>query len=102
MKIESTELQEYINTSITAIKNGVEGTGYRIVEPIKFDLAVTNTAEGGGGLKIYVAKAEGKLKSEEINHIKFEAQPIPEPANILLDALDPIDSAKKLRLYGHT
>jgi hypothetical protein len=31
--------------------------------------------EGVGGLRIYVVKAEGKLKSEEISHIKFEVQP---------------------------
>lgn len=72
-KVESKELEEYINSSITAIKNGVKGTGFEIVKPIEFNLAVINTAEGGGGLKIYIAKAEGKLKSEEISHIKFEA-----------------------------
>lgn len=75
MKIESEELEEYINSSIMAIKNGLKGTGFEIVKPIEFDLALVNTKEGGGGLKIYVAKAEGKLKSEEINHIKFEAKP---------------------------
>lgn len=75
MEIESKELKDYINSSVVAIKNGVEGTGFEIVKPIEFNLAVTNTKEGGGGLKIYVAKAEGKLKSEEISHIKFEAQP---------------------------
>jgi hypothetical protein len=69
--IESKELQDYIRSSITAIKEGVEGTGFKIMKPIEFNLAVTNTLEGGGGLKIYVVKAEGKLKSEEISHIKF-------------------------------
>ena len=79
--IESKELQEYINSSITAIKNGVAGTGFKIVKPIEFNLAVTNTAEGSGGLKIYVAKAEGKLKSEEISHLKFEVKPEPKIVN---------------------
>jgi len=77
MNIESKELQEYINSTITAIKNGIKDTGFEIVKPIEFNLAVINTTEGGGGLKIYVAKAEGKLKSEEISHIKFEVQPKP-------------------------
>ena len=75
MNIESKELQEYIKSSITAIKEGVEGTGFEIEKPIEFNLAVINTTEGGGGLKIYVVKAEGKLKSEEISHIKFEVKP---------------------------
>ncbi len=75
MKIESKELAEYINSSVNAIKLGLAGMGFKIVKPIEFNLAVTNTAEGTGELKIYVAKAEGKLKSEQISHIKFEAQP---------------------------
>jgi hypothetical protein len=74
MEIESKELNNYIKSSITAIKNGVEGTGFEIKNTIKFDIAVVNTSEGSGGLRIYVAKAEGKLKSEEINHIEFEVQ----------------------------
>jgi hypothetical protein len=73
--IESTELKEYIKSSITAIKEGVDGTGFEINKPIEFSLAIINTSEGGGGVKILIAKAEGKLKSEEISHIKFEVQP---------------------------
>jgi len=76
MEIQSQELQEYIKSSVLAVKNAVEGTGFSIVKPIKFSLAVTNMTETGGGLKIYVANAEGKLKSEEISHISFEAEPL--------------------------
>lgn len=76
MDIQSQELQEYIRSTVLAIKNGAEGTGFKISKPIEFSVAVTNVAEAGGGLKIYVAKAEGKLKSEEINHIKFEVEPL--------------------------
>lgn len=72
MNIESRELQDYIKSSISSIRDGVSGTGFRIITPIEFDLAVTNTVEGSGDLKIYVAKAEGKLRSEEISHIKFQ------------------------------
>ena len=60
---------------IRAIKNGLKDTGFDIKKPIEFDLAIMNVSEGSGGLKIYVAKAEGKFKSEEINHIKFEVVP---------------------------
>ena len=75
MEINSKELTEFINSSIIALKNGTVKTGFEIVKPIKFKLAVINTAEGGGGLRIYVARAEGKMKSEEISHIEFEVQP---------------------------
>lgn len=82
MEVDSSELEKYIKSSVLAIKNGLHGTDFKIVKPISFDLAVINTSEGGGGFKIFIAKAEGKLGSEEISHIKFEAQPefkIPPP-----------------------
>ena len=89
MKNESEQLEKYIKTTITSIKNAIQGTGFEIVKPIEFDLAVVNTSEGGGGFKIYIAKAEGKLKSEEISHIKFEVKPepkfIPQFRNIYKD-----------------
>jgi len=69
------ELENYIKSTLSAIKDGLEGSGFKLDKNIEFDVAVINTVEGGGGLKIYVAKAEGKLKSEEINHIKFEVSP---------------------------
>lgn len=75
MEIESTELQQYVTAALLAIKSGVGSAGFHIATTVEFNLAVTNTKEGGGGLKIYVAKAEGKLMSEEITHIKFEAKP---------------------------
>jgi hypothetical protein len=75
MNIESQELKEYIKSVVSSVSEGITDGGFRIIEPIEFDLAVTNTTEGSGGLKIYVAKAEGKLKSEEISHIKFKATP---------------------------
>jgi hypothetical protein len=82
MEIDSTELEKYINSSLLAIKAGVAETGFRIIKPISFDLAVINTVEGAGGVKIFIAKAEGKLSSNEISHIKFEAQPTPSMATV--------------------
>ncbi|KKS76808.1 MAG: hypothetical protein UV88_C0008G0006 [Parcubacteria group bacterium GW2011_GWA1_43_21] len=75
MDIDSKELAEYIKSTITSIKNGVDGTGFRIIKPVEFNVAIINTTESGGGLRIYIAKAEGKLKAEEISHIKFEIEP---------------------------
>ena len=82
MKIESNELQEYVRGTISAVTAGVQDTNLEIVEPIEFNLAVTNTAEGGGGMKIFIARAEGKLKSEEISHIKFEVEPERETVHV--------------------
>ena len=76
MNIDPKELEEYLQSSLSAIKKGIEGGGdFRIAEPIEFDLAVINTQEGSGGLKIYIAKAEGNLKSEKISHIKIKVSP---------------------------
>ena len=76
MNIESKELEEFLSSSLSAIKKGVEGSGdFRIRDSVEFDLAVINTKEAGGGLKIYIAKAEGNFKSEEISHIKITVSP---------------------------
>jgi hypothetical protein len=82
MKIDSSELEKYVNSTLIAIKSGVGGTGFRITAPIIFDLAVINTVEGTGGFKIFIAKAEGSLSSNEVSHIKFEAQPEPRSAMV--------------------
>jgi len=73
MQINSQELKDYINSVLTSVQNGVT-PGFHLSGPIEFNLAVTNTRSGEGGLKVYVAKAEGKLKTEEISHIKFEVR----------------------------
>ena len=75
MDIESKELEEYVCSTLSAIRKGLESANFNIANVVEFDLAVTNSREGGGGLKIYVANAEGKLKSEEVSHIKFQARP---------------------------
>ncbi|MDE2038380.1 MAG: hypothetical protein KGI69_04200 [Patescibacteria group bacterium] len=94
MDIESKELQDYIESSIKAISSGVAKSGYKIIKPIEFNLAVTNITEGKGGLKIYVASAEGKLKSEEISHIRFEANPTTTSVNQFKQINHFKDSAK--------
>ncbi|MBI4159544.1 hypothetical protein HY504_00045 [Candidatus Wolfebacteria bacterium] len=76
MKIESSELEEYIRQTLSAIKKGVHaGDGFRIHGMIEFDLAVTNIKESKGGLKIYVIGAGTKHKSEKISRIRFKVHP---------------------------
>ena len=75
MKTQSNELKEYVNASLAAIKYRVANSGFRLTEPIEFSVAVTNISEGAGGLKIHVVNAEGKLRSEEVSHIKFKVRP---------------------------
>ena len=76
MRSESTELEEYIRTTLGSIAKGVHASGdFRIQGLIEFDLAVTNTKEGKGGFKIYVVGTEAKQKSEKLSHIKFKVKP---------------------------
>ena len=76
MKIESDELEEYIKSTLAAIKKGVHADGtFRIHGLINFDLAVTNVKEAKGGLKVYVVGAGGKFKSENVSRIRFQVKP---------------------------
>jgi len=76
MRIESSELEEYIRSTLASIKKGVHADqSFRIHGMIEFDLAVTHTKEGKSGLRIYVVSAKGKLKSEEISRIRFKVRP---------------------------
>ena len=76
MKIESNELEEYIRSTLAAIKKGVHADGtFRIHGLINFDLAVTNVKEAKGGLKVYVVGAGGKFKSENVSRIRFQVKP---------------------------
>lgn len=77
MKIESEELESYIGSSLTAINRAVTKAGFSIAKNIEFNLAIINSRSGEAGLKIYVAKAGARLKSEEISHLKFEVRPNP-------------------------
>ena len=73
MEIKSNELEEYVGNVLSAAKRAIESQDFHIDGPIEFDLAVTNVSDTAGGLKIYVASAEGKQKSEEITRIHFKA-----------------------------
>lgn len=76
MKINSKELQDYIKTTVHAIKDGAKAIeGFKLKGSIKFKLAVTNVKEGKGGLKIYVVGVGAKHKSEELTTISFEIEP---------------------------
>ncbi len=76
MEEKNKELQEYLDSALSAIKKGVEGKGeFRIIEPIEFDLAVVNTKEGEAGFKIYVLSMGGKISSEQISRIKIKVHP---------------------------
>ncbi len=76
MKIASTELEDYIRSTLASIKKGVHSDdSFRLHGLIEFDLAVTNLREGKAGLKVYVVETEGKTKSERVSHIKFKVTP---------------------------
>jgi len=76
MKIESNQLEEYIQSTLSAIKKGVHAdSAFRIHGLIDFDLAVTNVKEAKGDLKIYVVGTGAKHKSENVSRIRFQIRP---------------------------
>lgn len=78
-------MQDYLQSALSAIKAGVEGDKTFLIDgSVEFDLAVTNVKEGGGGLKIYVANASGKLKSEEVSHIKLKVRKDHSSENVVI------------------
>ncbi len=78
MDINSKELQEYLISNIDACIKATKETNSRVVGGIKFSFYTVNVKEKSGGLKIYVVNGEGKYKSEEMNHIELQIQPIDE------------------------
>lgn len=76
MSIDEKEISEFIKAAIQGIRNGISGQNVMLIEPIKFNLAVTKIKEGGGGVKIHVVDAGGKYKTEEITRMEFEVHPM--------------------------
>lgn len=77
MKIESKELQDFIHATLTAIKGGLaEHKDFTVDGPVAFSLAVVNTQEKGGGIKIYVTNASGKFKKEQVSKLEFKISPV--------------------------
>lgn len=70
------ELENYIKTSLLAIKRGVGAeSGFALHGLIEFDLAVTNLKSGDGRLKIFVADLRGIKKTETISRLRFKVRP---------------------------
>jgi len=71
MQTNSEELKNYIES----VMNAISQSGVRVSGTVQLEIAVVNTKQTDGGVKILVASAEGKLKEEEISKIKFSAWP---------------------------
>ena len=70
LKLQSKELTEYI----TAVKDAIDSASqdsFQITSDIEFELAVINSKEKGGGLKLFVVDAKGKFEDQVISKIKF-------------------------------
>ena len=80
--VNNDELSAFVTSTLNAIGTGVHASDvagsfiFDLPEKIEFEVAVTavRSKEGGGGLKIQVFSAEGKVSSEmhEVSRIKFQ------------------------------
>ncbi len=75
------ELEEYVRSVCTNIQNGITD-GLMLDGAIEFELAVVNTKEVGGGLKLFVLDARGDYSKEEISKIKFKIAKKPRPPKV--------------------
>ena len=71
MKIDSAELGNYVKSTIEGVENGLK-EGYKLKGEIEFELAVINTKEGEGGLKIKIVNVGGNISNENVSKIKFK------------------------------
>jgi hypothetical protein len=65
------ELEEYVRSVCTNIQKGITD-GLMLDGAIEFELAVVNTKEAGGGLKLFVLDTKGNYSKKEISKIKFK------------------------------
>jgi len=75
MKIDSEELEAFVNSAVKSIMKGLEGTGAQVRGQIEFEVAVVNVKRGEGGIKLLVADASGKYEKEVVTKIKFRVGP---------------------------
>ena len=93
MKINSDELAEYVRAVLEGICKGVsqdiianeESDTFSLRGPVKFQVAITNSLEAKGEVKIFVAGLHGGKASEQHARIEFE---VSNEATNLLDAVD--------------
>ncbi len=71
MEIDSAELGDYVKSTIEGIEKGLK-EGYKLKGEIEFELAIINTKEGEGGLKIKIVNVGGSLSKENVSKIKFK------------------------------
>lgn len=71
MEIDSVELSNYVKSTIEGIENGLKES-YKLKGEIEFELAVINTKEREGGLKIKIVNVGGSLSKENVSKIKFK------------------------------
>ena len=70
MSIQSKELGEYMKEVRKSIL-AEQKEGLELTSDIEFDLAVVNTKEADGGIKLFVVNAKGRKETEHLSRIKF-------------------------------
>lgn len=65
------ELSQFITNALRDVTKGVPD-GFELSSPIKFEIAVVNEREAGGGIKILVATIGATKSKEESSRISFE------------------------------
>jgi len=70
--VNQEELESLVRGTIESLKKGTESSGFHILNPIEFELAVVRITDKGGDVKLRVVEAGGKYSKEEVSKIKFK------------------------------
>lgn len=71
MSFKSSELKDFVDSSIKSIAEGVMDTNCVIGGVIEFELSVVKEVNAGGGFDLKIVEAGGKTSEKRISKIKF-------------------------------
>ena len=72
------EIQTFVQNTLNEIYKGIKNSKFKMIDPVKFELEVTEKKETGisGGFKQFI-RIGGKKEGESIQRISFSARPDP-------------------------
>jgi len=70
MDKEPTELEQYLKNALKSIEKS-QTSLFKVQPPIEFELVVVNTKDKGGGIRVMIADANVKYKTESLSKIKI-------------------------------
>jgi len=68
--VEENELETYLKNALKSIEKS-QTKLFKVQPPIEFEIAVVNTKDKSGGIRVMIADANVKYKTESLSKIKI-------------------------------